>query len=243
MGTAWHGLGRLLFRARSFSPLPVAGVVAWLSWGSHVRPGPGGAEVDATLNVVGLGLCLAGSAVRLLTVASVPTGTSLQSRRMQAAAGLNTSGPYAVVRHPLYLGNALIVLGLLAIAHAPWAWAIGGPWFAVTTAAIVSAEERLLASTWGEAFERWRAEVPAFLPRLSALGGLRGPFAWRRAVQREVNPLVAWGCGATLLLTWEWFARTELTTALGQRCVAALGLLLALLALNKGWKLRRPARD
>ena len=43
-----------------------------------------------------------------------------------------------------------------------------------------------------------------------------GPFAWKRAVQREVNPLVGWGMGATLLLMWERFARSELTTADGK---------------------------
>lgn len=240
MATAWDRVGGLLFRARSFTPLLVASVVVWLGWEDHLAPGPGGARVDAALNVGGLVICALGSLVRLVTVASVPAGTSLQSRRLQAAR-LNTTGPYAVVRHPLYFGNALIVLGLLCVAHARWAWLLGAPYFLLSTWAIVSAEEALLREKWGETFTAWRAQVSAWRPRLSALRELRGPFAWKRAVQREVNPLVAWGSGATLLLTWEWFARTELTTALGKRCVATLVALLLLLAANKAWKVRSPA--
>lgn len=241
MATAWDRVGGLLFRARSFTPLPVAGLIVWLSWEDHQRgPGPGGASVDAALNLVGLGLCALGTLWRVLTVASVPAGTSLQSRRLQTA-GLNTTGPYAVVRHPLYFGNALMVLGLLCIAHTRWAWLIGAPYFLLSTWAIISAEEALLRERWGEAFTTWRAQVSAWRPRLSALRELRGPFAWKRAVQREVNPLVAWGCAATLLLMWEWFARTELTTALGRRALGTLVALLLLLAANKAWKRLKPA--
>lgn len=240
MASAWDRLGGALFRARSFTPLPVAFLVVWLSWADHVTPGPGGPELDVALNTLGLLLCTLGSLVRLVTIASVPAGTSLQSRRLQAA-GLNTTGPYAVVRHPLYVGNGLIVLGLLCIAHTPWAWGIGVPYFVASTAAIIAAEEALLEQRWGEAFTRWRARVSAWRPSLQGLREVRGPFAWKRAVQREVNPLVAWGCGATLLFLWEWFARAELPARLGKRGLGVLLALLVLLAVNKLWKRLSPA--
>ena len=51
-----------------------------------------------------------------------------------------------------------------------------------------------------------------------------------------MNPLVGWGMGATLLLMWEAFARSELTSAMGRLGLEVLGLFLLLLIANKMWK-------
>jgi protein-S-isoprenylcysteine O-methyltransferase Ste14 len=233
---AWDMAGAAFFRARSFAPLPIIGLVIWLSWRAHINPGPGGATVDAVLNGVGLLTCLGGALVRLLTIASVPAGTSSQSRTMQSHA-LNTSGPYAAVRHPLYLGNGLITTGLLCIAHDPWAWVFGLGYYALSHVLIIRAEEALLRRTFGAEYDAWASQVPALLPKFSKLSGFfAGPFAWKRAVQREVNPLVGWGMGATLLLMWERFARSELTTANGKLGLSVLAAFLVLLIANKVWK-------
>lgn len=228
-------LGAVFFRVRSFAPLPVIVLIVVLSWREHIEPGPGGDAVDGALNLVGLALAVLGAAMRFVTIGLVPPGTVSQSRRFTAAT-LNTSGPYAVVRHPLYLGNFFIVTGLLCIAHTPWGWTIGLGWFLGTTFLIVRAEEALLARTFGAAYEEWAGRVSAWLPKPSALRELRGPFGWKRAIQREVNPLVGWGLGATALIGWEWFARGRLDRAhLGLIGYTALALLL-LLVLNKLWK-------
>jgi hypothetical protein len=65
---------------------------------------------------------------------------------------------------------------------------------------------------------------------------VHGPFSWTRAIQREVNPFVGWGMGATVLMLWETFARSQLTAALWWVSVQALGLFLLLLIVNKLWK-------
>lgn len=235
MQRAWDMAGAVFFRVRSFAPLPVIFVVVWQAWQGHVHPGPGGAEVDQALNAVGLVLCGLGALVRFVTVAAVPAGTSTQSRQLQSHA-LNTEGPYAVVRHPLYLGNLFITVGLLCIAHDPWAWTLGFGYFLLSHALIIRAEEALLRRTFTTRYDEWAARVPAWWPRLSQLGALRGPFAWKRALQREVNPLVGWGMGATLLLMWEAFARSQLTSAMGRLGVEVLLGFLGLLIANKVWK-------
>lgn len=233
-------LGTLLFRTRSVAPVPVALLVLALSWSAHVAPGPGGAAVDGALNALGLALGLLGLVTRFVTVGLVPAGTSGEGRRLRGDA-LNTTGPYAVVRHPLYLGNALLVLGLLCIAHTAWAWALVGAFFVVSTALIVRAEEALLRRAFPAEWEEWARRVPRWAPRWAALRGLRGPFAWRRAVRREVNPLVGWGLGACFLFLWEWLARSQLTQRRLHQLLAVALTLLVLLAANKVWKKLGPA--
>lgn len=233
--------GAVFFRIRSFAPLPVIAAAITLTWRPHVHPGPGGEQVDHVLNYVGFALCVTGALIRFATVGLVPAGTSSQSRQLHNHA-LNTTGPYAVVRHPLYLGNFFITVGLLCIAHEPWAWALGLGYFFLTHLLIIRAEEALLRRTFAAEYDEWASRVPAWLPRVSALGSVKGPFDWVRAVQREVNPFVGWGMGATLLVMWELFARSELTASLGKRGLVSLGLFLLMLVVNKLWKIVRRRR-
>jgi protein-S-isoprenylcysteine O-methyltransferase Ste14 len=234
--------GILVYRLRGVLPVPLAVTVVVLSWRAHIEPGPGGAAVDSALNLVGLGLCLVGAVARFCTIARVPAGSSGNSRTL-AAPRLNTEGPYAVVRHPLYLANALLVVGLLCIAHTPWAWALGLGYFALTSFLITRAEEALLARTFGDAWREWAARVPAWVPRVSALPtAFAGPCDVRRAALREVNTLVAWGMGAGLLLGWEWWARGRLYGVRGQALGTVLVTLLALWPVGKVLRWRARAR-
>lgn len=239
--TLAEALGALFFRFRGVLPVPLVVTAVVLSWRAHIVPGPGGVAVDDALNVVGLVLCGFGAALRFLTIASVPAGTSANNRAL-AAQGLNTTGPYAVVRHPLYLANAHLLVGLLCIAHAPWAWGLGLGYFAVAYGFIIHAEEALLARTYGDAWREWTARVPAWVPKLSALpAAFQGPRDFKRAALREVNTLVAWGVGACLLLGWESWARGQLFGLRGQVLRAVLVTLLVLWPVGK--VLRRRARS
>jgi protein-S-isoprenylcysteine O-methyltransferase Ste14 len=228
-------VGSLLFRARSFLPLPLIYLVVSESWDSHISVGLGGAVVDEALNWVGLALCVVGASIRFATVGLIPAGSSSQSRTLSAPS-LTTTGPYSVVRHPLYVGNFFITLGLLCIAHEPWAYGVGLGYWAVSHLLIVRAEETLLRERHGEAFEQWKRDVPGWLPAFRKWKPGGEAFGWKRAVQREVNPLVAWGLGATLLVMWELFVRRALPGPLGKRFLALVITLLVLLIANKVWK-------
>ena len=105
-------MGQTLFRLRSLTPVPVLAVCGWLLWRSRGVAGPGGPQVDAVMDLVGLALAVLGQVLRFRVLARVPEGTSGQNLTIQASV-LNTRGPYAHVRNPLYVGNLGIMLGLL----------------------------------------------------------------------------------------------------------------------------------
>lgn len=203
-----------------------------LCWRDAIAPGPGGAAVDQALNVLGVAVAALGWVVRLVTVGLAPHGS--QTRTLSARA-LCTGGPYAMVRHPLYLGNGLIVLGLLLVVHRPVAYGLVGGFFVVAWGSIIAAEEQHLRQTFGDTWLRWAAEVPLLWPRPSR-SAFAGPFHWKLALRREVNTLVSWGLGAQLLLGWEWWARGVLTTARVRPLEWGIGALLGLLVANKVWK-------
>jgi len=80
--------------------------------------------------------------------------------------GLVTTGPYRVVRHPIYLGLTLVAAGQ-ALAFASW------PALLVVLIGIIPtfawralAEEQLLACVFGEDYARYRRQTKMIIPYL-----------------------------------------------------------------------------
>ncbi|MBI3185295.1 MAG: isoprenylcysteine carboxylmethyltransferase family protein [Myxococcales bacterium] len=236
-GTSSIGLGRALFRFRSFTPVPVLALLGWLLFRSRGEVGPGGPELDSALNLLGLGVALLGQALRFYTLGLVPEGTSGQGSSLEAAA-LNTRGPYAHVRNPLYLGNLGICLGLMLVAHAEWVYAVGLGFFFGEYFFIVRAEEDFLRQKFGPAFEDYARKVARWLPRLSPSDSapLRLGFDVPRALKKEHNPFAAWASGFLLLLGWELHSRGGLTALRLWLLASAQALVLAAFAVLKAYK-------
>lgn len=79
---------------------------------------------------------------------------------------LITSGPYSVVRNPIYTGmfGMLLATGL---AISQWAGLVSGVIvFAIGTAIRVHSEEKLLREAFGAEFEAYARKVPAVVPFL-----------------------------------------------------------------------------
>src|SRR5262249_40256609 len=77
---------------------------------------------------------------------------------------LVTSGPYRIVRHPIYLA----MLGMMTatgLALGRWPALVIGLIFGIAGTTIrVRNEESLLMTAFGAEFEEYRRTVPAFLP-------------------------------------------------------------------------------
>jgi protein-S-isoprenylcysteine O-methyltransferase Ste14 len=73
------------------------------------------------------------------------------------------TGPYGLVRHPIYTGMLLAVLGS-ALAIGEWRGLIAFVLFTVGFVIKLKAEERFMSETFGEQYARYRTEVPALIP-------------------------------------------------------------------------------
>jgi protein-S-isoprenylcysteine O-methyltransferase Ste14 len=79
---------------------------------------------------------------------------------------LTVTGPYAYTRNPLYLGSAVLALGV-AIATRSWISSLLlGVYFTVFYSIVIRREESELRPRHAENFDRYAAAVPMFLPRV-----------------------------------------------------------------------------
>ena len=88
----------------------------------------------------------------------------------QEARSLASTGPYGYVRHPQYVGFILVMLGFLV----QWPTILTLAMFPVLTVMYVKLardEERAVRAQFGEAYDKYAAEVPAFIPRPGRLFG------------------------------------------------------------------------
>jgi protein-S-isoprenylcysteine O-methyltransferase Ste14 len=76
------------------------------------------------------------------------------------------SGPYRLVRHPIYAGLLVALLGT-AIAFGQWRDVIALAFITVAVLHKMRVEERFLAESFPDDYARYRAEVPALIPFIS----------------------------------------------------------------------------
>src|ERR1700737_3887793 len=80
---------------------------------------------------------------------------------------LTVTGPYAYTRNPLYLGSAVLALGV-AIATRSWISSLLlGLYFVVFYSMVMHREEDELRLRHAENFDRYASAVPLFFPRLA----------------------------------------------------------------------------
>ena len=189
--------GRRLFAFRSVVPLlllPVVVLAMPASWQAEAWLGPTGALVVQWLAV---GIACAGVLLRCAAVGFAPDGTSSRDTHRLRAPALNTTGMYSVVRHPLYLGNALMWIGVAMSLRVWWLVVIVALVYWIYIERVMLVEEAFLRQTFGVTFEAWAVRTPAFVPRFSRWTRPTGSFSWKRlaAAPQRRRPGVGCGCG------------------------------------------------
>lgn len=122
--------------------------------------GPGTARVAASLVFAVLAAVLSWTSVQHL------------GRQFRVRAGLYEdhelvrTGPYALVRHPIY-ASLLAALLCTLLLLTPWQWGLASlALFLAGTEIRVRTEDRLLASRFHQRFVEYRKKVPAYVPFL-----------------------------------------------------------------------------
>ena len=182
--------GNWLFRWRSYLPLLLL-LPMMLAIGHPHSLGVNDARPDFW-PLVCMGISFCGLAIRVATVGYAPAGTSGRNTRTgQVAESLNTTGMYCLVRHPLYLGNFVIWMGVSMYAMLWWLSALVALIFWLYYERIMFAEEEFLRRKFGDAFLRWAQSTPAFLPKLRGWKRPELPFSLRSVLRREYPGLFA----------------------------------------------------
>ena len=115
------------------------------------RPVPlgGSRTADLLMDLFGFVVTLAGQMIRIGVIGYSPIRSG-GTRKKVAADSLLTTGLLAHVRNPLYVGNILVMAGLVLIHNNPWVYLLGLPATLFAYTAIVAGEEAFLAGRFGE---------------------------------------------------------------------------------------------
>jgi protein-S-isoprenylcysteine O-methyltransferase Ste14 len=123
------------------------------------------ANPSARTATVGTLLIVIGAAARVYTVAFMGD----RSRDDVGSDHLVTTGPFALIRNPLYLANLVITLGVIFYAGIIW---LGAPlllYFMFQYHCIAKYEENTLLAKFGDEYQRYMDRVPPWLPLKSPI--------------------------------------------------------------------------
>lgn len=144
-------------------------------------------ENDVVIWPLGILLFLAGWTIRIW--AQKHLGYRLKVKR-----SLTSSGPYALVRNPIYIGNTLLIVAAVVASEVLWMIPLTLLWCAAVYSLVVRYEERHLAEKYGEAYLSYLTAVPRWLPRFAnpaTSSYLQAPL--RQAVLAELCVLLVMG--------------------------------------------------
>jgi protein-S-isoprenylcysteine O-methyltransferase Ste14 len=220
-------IGNVLFHWRN-GLFPIAFLAIALA--SRPRWFLGSPRADAILDVVGILVALSGQVLRALVIGLAYIQRGGKDRRIHADA-LVTEGLFRHSRNPLYVGNALVYLGLFLILNSTLGYGVGVPFFLFAYWCITLAEENFLLGRFGAAYADYCRSVPRYLPRLAGVGETMRSmeFDWRRLIRKEYGSTFSWMTTALGLLYWESFRNrgAEASRPVLVGVLAVWGVLLA----------------
>ncbi len=141
--------------------------------------------------IICLVISLSGLFIRIHTLGFVLPNTSGRNTHKQIADGINKTGMYSLLRHPLYLGNFLMWLGIGLLTENVWFNIFFILSFWLYYERIMYAEETFLIKKFGDEYTNWSKDVPPFIPKFSNYLKPSLDFAWRKIIRQEKSGIAA----------------------------------------------------
>ena len=201
--------GKTLFVIRGvyiYATLIIGVVISW----AHKDLGPfADPEADRLWFWIALLLASLGALIRIKTSGHAALGTSGRVKAAAKAAELNTTGPYSLVRNPLYVGRIINYTGM-AMLSGSWAFAVIVLLLSILIYERISVyEEEFLTGKFGNAHRTWAVNVPMLWPKLTGWVPPKYKFWWKRMIWRERQKVFLLGTAVFL----NWLARHDFDMA------------------------------
>lgn len=203
--------GNKLFRYRGQIPVILflsAIPVVYFTDYQFVKDNP---QLNTILLITCALISLSGQIIRSIAIGTANKNTSgRNTKEGQVAEALNSKGIYSTVRHPLYLGNYLMWIGIVAFTYNIYFIIIVSLLFWIYYERIMYAEERFLERKFGESYVSWSMKVPAFIPSFKNKIKSEIPFSFKTTLRREYSGITATILGFLFVDFFrEWFTSGE----------------------------------
>ena len=142
-------------------------------------------------------MALCGESLRIWGVGYAGEATR---KEILEAGQLVTAGPFAFVRHPLYLGNVLtgfggtvIAVGRLGSFAAALFFLVFVLFYGTVYGILIPLEESFLEKRFGEIYLSYKQATSRIIPGIRSYPKPAGAFSWSRAFVSELHTLIPFG--------------------------------------------------
>lgn len=143
------------------------------------------------IELIFLAVAFLGQFIRAYSIGFAAKNTSGRNTSVgQVADSLNSTGIYATVRHPLYLGNFFMWLGIALFTANFWFVVAFIFLYWIYYERIMYAEEEFLREKYGATYVEWAEKTPAILPCLKKWVKPEGTFSLWKVIKQEKSGIL-----------------------------------------------------
>jgi protein-S-isoprenylcysteine O-methyltransferase Ste14 len=177
--------GYWLFRYRSYLPVVLILFVMGSIWSQRQIYSSENIWFDVSCFIV----ALCGELIRILAIGYAADRTSGRNTKKQVAREINKTGIYSIVRHPLYVGNFFMWLGIALYTRIWWIVIVFVLIYWLYYERIIVAEENFLEGQFGDEFLQYTNSVSCVIPNFKTYVSNQIRFRIKKVLRQENSSL------------------------------------------------------